>query len=152
MGCNARPLNSSQINRIMEKDPYAGPRYGGTFAVDQLPAALRTRTGYIVNTAPSNHSGIHWIAVYCGDTMDEYFCSYGSDPPPEVVQALKRGFKHTHGITQGSSDLCGYYCILYLFVRCRGVSLEQFMDAFTEYPDINDCIVKLSNKISLASG
>ena len=140
----AKPLTTVDIDWVMMSDPYTRELFGGTKAIDQLPVSRpKGSVCYIINTSPSNHPGTHWIAVYLNDTVDEYFCSYGSDPPKEVRRLLRKPYKRTEHLTQNiSSNLCGQYCILYLLSRCRGHSLEKFMATFTTVLYANDLIVQ----------
>ncbi len=92
------------------------------------------QTGVLVfNTDKRNEPGTHWIGLVLTPTRVEYFDSYGLPPHsfPDVYRELvrsKRAIIWSNTQLQGlTSTVCGDYCVLFLLLRIRGVSLEDFV-------------------------
>ena len=137
-------MNTLQINKIMTSDTACGPIFRGTWSIDKIPKALKFPACYVINTSPSWHPGTHWVALYINKKEQEYFCSLGSHPPPQVKRLFRRKVqlrKTRHRLQGLKSNLCGQYCVLYLLCRCRGYTLKRFLQCFTDYTNLNDTIV-----------
>ena len=119
------------IDGVMFSNPVTRDLYGGTLALDEAVELLqRKRVGrrcYVVNSSPSNHVGSHWTAVWIGkNNATEHFCSYGMSPPIELHWTLGEYKKSYVQLQDAESELCGYYCMLYLMCRCRGSVWKNF--------------------------
>ena len=92
-----------------------------------------------------NHMGSHWTAVWIGkDNATEHFCSYGMSAPVALHWALGGKYKRSYVQLQNlGSELCGYYCMLYLMCKCRGFSMEEFLNCFTDDQKVNEDIIRL---------
>lgn len=140
----------------MYNDPITRKYYRGTWSVDNVPLkkALKSkaRSCFIVNSSPSTHPGSHWTAVWINenktskDRCVEHFCSYGLPPPLQLHQLLQSGTKKyirsRKQLQKRNSILCGYYCMLYLMCKSRGLGMKKFLNCFSKFPEINDNIVK----------
>ena len=138
------------IDEVMLSNPATKHYYGGTWGLDEAVAMMTEINNvgvcYVVNSCPSNHLGSHWTAVWFGDEgRAEHFCSYGLPPPIELHTALGGKYKRSCiQLQHVDSELCGYYyCMLYLMCKCRGFNMEEYLNCFTEYPTMNDKIVRL---------
>ena len=84
----------------------------------------------IVNTDISSLPGQHWIAVYfSGKGQCEYFDSYGLPPiHTDIRNALRQCnlklFYNPCTFQGVTTNVCGEYCLLFLFLRCRGFSMK----------------------------
>jgi len=110
----------------------------GVYAANQLPPSIHTFTAaIIINTAPSNKPGEHWVAVYISNSgHGEYFNSYGLPPYiPYHIRFLKRNclfYTWNNRCIQGDlSQFCGHYSFLYLACRASGYSLQDFLNKFS---------------------
>ena len=85
------------------------------------------------------------MCVFLGDSSD-YFDSLGN-PPLEVKEFLTKqgnGFSYnTKRLQSHGSDVCGDYCILFAYFRCRGYALKEYVELFTDDLDYNDKLVQL---------
>jgi hypothetical protein len=135
-------MDTCEIDQLMYSDRCARRFYGGTCAIDNIPKRISRPVCYIINTSPSWHPGTHWIAIFKLRSTEEYFCSYGSTPQPELSLLLGQNYTSNNEIVQDlESDLCGQYCILYLLCRCRGYTLSKFLDCFSSNTTQNDQVV-----------
>ena len=129
-------LNSIQLYKILSKDIYTRDCFRGVFAINTLPKKSIYPSCLIVNTDPSNKPGSHWLAIYYNkDGESEFFDSYGINPKYYGIQNYleRTSSKWTQNKRQFQSfysNLCGYFCFLYLMAKCRGYSLDEIN--FTE--------------------
>jgi hypothetical protein len=111
----------------------------GIFSADALPSGV---AGFpaclIVNTHPSSKPGEHWVAFFMDSKKRlEYFDSYGRDVAPNSYFEKFADVFETKSFNkmrlQGPfSAVCGYYCLSYIFYRCLGYSLNQFLSLFSK--------------------
>jgi len=135
-------MDTTQIDDAMSRDACLRKTYGGTWSIDNFPAWSSDPCCYIINLSPSWHRGSHWTAVYRDKHRCEYFCSYGSRAPKEIRRLMGRNYSESGVQLQTiNSDLCGQYCILYIMCRCRGGSLNDFLDCFSGNCVVNDYII-----------
>jgi hypothetical protein len=138
-------MNTIQIDKIMKKHYFTNKIYLGTFAIDKLPIEVKYPSCLIVNNQKSSEEGEHWIAIYFGKNKQaEFFDSFGN--PPKRFGLDKYINKHSSRMTFNKIKLqsnyslfCGYYCLLYLIYKCKGFSLNYFLNFFNK-PIDNDRI------------
>ena len=150
-------VGTLEINKIMYNHPITRKYYRGTWALDKVPMKQafkrKARSCFIVNSCPSTHPGSHWTSVWIDENKNskkrkvEHFCSYGLPPPLKLHRLLSRGStdykRNRKHLQKQNSILCGYYCMIYLMFKCRGLGMKAFLKCFTDYPEINDRILKL---------
>lgn len=124
-------------------------------AVDELKHFKRPIYG-ILNIQESHMPGLHWIAILWEKNSNilEVFDSFGFGPSgySDFIAkfAKNHGLKIKYNPNQYQSDysvLCGYYSILFLRNRIRGITYENFLEVFTENLKSNDANVKTSFKL-----
>ena len=139
---------TSEIECCINSDPLLREGVIGVFAADRIPSSFK-RGGIIVNTDTADKSGTHWCAMYLSsdDGKAEFFDSYGE--PPTVysdyfMRTIKRNSStYTYNrkrLQNDTSNVCGQYCLFYLFHRLRGVPLKTIVQTFQYYPN-NDYYV-----------
>ena len=91
-----KKMNTIEIDRILKKDIFTGPIYGGTFALDEFQKTDLKKIIYIVNLSPSwDPPGTHWCAVInMPPNKTIFFNSFGDPPPSEILNHLL--FKNDH--------------------------------------------------------
>ena len=138
-------MNENEIAHYLMSDEYTSMFFRGVMAYDKLPATNCVKGLYIVNTDSSTGPGKHWVCLFVED-LCEYFDSLGN-PPLEVksfIQKQQKPYIYSNIKLQGSnSDVCGDYCILFSYFRCRGYSMKHFVEMFTNDVDKNDNEIKL---------
>ena len=143
-----------QINKLLKHDKFCKKKFGGTWPVDMVPTNKINKTKrhfcFVVNSSPSWSTGSHWTAIWAskktnGSYKVEHFCSYGLKPVMGLhakLVKLDQKYKYNKITLQSiSSDLCGYYCILFLKCKCRGISTKKMMSCFSKNVIVNDVIV-----------
>ena len=142
-------MNSAQIDYILRHDPCTAHMWRGVFPRDLLKQqSTILPAGYIANTAPSGHSGEHWVAFFFpadGDSA-EFFDSYAFNVAPDFKKFLKAyGHKNWIGLDRriqgGLTTVCGQHCIFFLTLRARGWTMKEIMKQFEEVTNWNDSLV-----------
>ena len=139
-------MNTQQIQSYMVNDPYIRQYYGGVLGRNQIPYLVMDYPKiYIVNTDPTDQPGAHWITLYV-DEVAEYFDSLGTIPEQDFKNFLVlNGSKYMYNskiIQNYNSDLCGQYCLMYSYFRCRGCKFENIIKMYSDNLKLNDVKVK----------
>ena len=105
---------------------------------------------YVVNLDNDDQPGSHWVAIWIGCAGAEYFDPIGLPPLfTDIEQFMdKASGQWTYNdaeLQSVDSDVCGHYCLFYLFHRRRGMPLAyvQYIIASTRGDDIVKQFVKL---------
>ena len=119
-------MNTEQVDYILRRC-LRGLKvdFLGVFASDRIPMHPTSYPCcFVANTDPAALGGSHWVAFYytSSDTLD-FFDSLGQDPNTY-------GFPTSHTLNYNSyqfqsftSNVCGHYCIYFLYHRSRSKSL-----------------------------
>lgn len=134
-------MNASEVYSYLEILP---AKNIGVYASDCLPRKIAPSTALIVNTDPHTKRGTHWVALYLdGNGYLEYFDSFGQ--PPFVldhIRFIRRNsflYRFNSKVLQNyDSDLCGHYCLGYLFFRSNGFTMSHFVKLFSKNLISND--------------
>ena len=138
-------MNTLQIKKALEQNRFTKKNFCGVFAADELPKTVDTfPCGFIANTDPSTKPGTHWVAFYFpSHEKGEFFDSYGY--PPEYYGKSFKFYKletwNSRKIQSSWSEVCGQYCIFYLYHKSRGCSMNKIVNMFTDNTSLNDCNV-----------
>lgn len=105
-------------------------------SVDTLPAHRNSSTLFIVNTASSNLSGNHWIAIMVRQKNGYVFDSFGQIPPSEISHWLNlRGYNwstNQRRVQSYMTETCGLFCLYFLFFATsktlENESYDRIMD------------------------
>lgn len=117
------------------------------FAANKIPIYFTPPTYIISNLDPDTKPGSHWVAM-CINTkgVGEYFDSFGRKPTGYHEMFLKtncRKWIYNNRVIQNYlSSLCGIYCLVYIYFKCNGVSMSDFLDIFSDNTLFNDQIVQ----------
>ena len=138
-------MNNIEISNYLSSDEYTKRYFQGVVAYDELSLYEKPMGLYVVNTDISTGPGIHWVCVLIGENC-EYFDSLGK--PPSVVKNFldkqNKPYIFSSKKLQGDkSDVCGDYCLLYSYFRCRGLSMKDFINIFSNDTVYNDSIVEM---------
>ena len=111
-------MNTSDIYKFIFHDEKLEVIFKGVFSADNYN--LERNGIYIVNIDKSSLPGTHWVAYYVADGLIEFFDSYGKNGND---YKLLNGNVFNTVVLQSNFTSCGYYCLYYSFLRCRGYSL-----------------------------
>lgn len=122
--------------------------HNGVYPRDLLPLSVNSPSAIVVNTDPQSRPGTHWTAIYINEyRAADFFDSYGKPPNKESKDFIQRNSRtsrfSTASLQSLTSTVCGQYCVLFLFFRSRGVSMDRFLSIFTNSATLNDRLVCL---------
>lgn len=117
------------------------------FAANRLPIYMTPPVYLICNLDPDTKPGSHWIAIFINaNGIGEYFDSFGRKPESYQLAFLKRNaIRWTYNskvIQNFFSSLCGEYCLMYLYLKYRGICMRNFENIFTGDTYNNDVLLK----------
>ncbi len=146
-------MNTQQIERALKHNPKTVKRFCGVFPSDRLPKSLSTfPCGFVANTDPSTEPGTHWVVFHFPNPKTcEFFDSYGQKPEhySESFKTYLKPFEQERNVRKLQSswtEVCGHYCIFYLYQRACGHSLNNIVNMFGNNTLSNDrkvsCYVK----------
>ena len=132
----------SCLELALKKDELTSEMCCDVVARDELPTQVVYPSCYIINTKPRTHSGEHWLAVYYDPEGNaDFFDSYGQHPSyfhlKDFLNRTSKTWSYNQKRVQGFSSYCGYYCLLYLFMRSRQKS-NKFFSYFNNNYVLND--------------
>ena len=120
-------MQTDQISQLLSRDPMMCP--------------------YGVVAKDAEQPGEHWIAMYV-DTKrrGDYFGPYGLEPQHIEFTNFMNGHcsewvPNDRTLQSPMSTVCGQYCVAFLLLRCRNVSMHAFTRLFTTDLVANDCRV-----------
>ena len=134
------PLTDVVLRHLAQDDPILNEVFEGVFPSDRLPSPKYQGTAaYIVNTDPLGEPGRHWLAIWTENGSCEVMDSYGLPitlyGSKDLIRWLRDGFgtilTNTRILQTFNSMACGHYALLYLKDRCRGQSMEDFLERFS---------------------
>ncbi len=118
-------MDTCQLMDAVSQDFIMKDIFIGVFPRDLVPSH-RGAASLIANTDKSDESGTHWVAMYKDKTSCDYFDSYGNVPFENKF--LRENFSCNKNVLQSPySDVCGHYCLYFLYYRCRGYSLNEIV-------------------------
>lgn len=139
-------MNSIQIENILSRDPVTQKFFLGVFASDQLPRSIaRFPACFVCNVDDSRRPGSHWVAFYLPSPDEvEFFDSYGNEPAFFKGPILNFFSQFSHAVFNPQplqsfvTAVCGQFCVYFIFYRCHGKTLKQFLLQFGSEKMCND--------------
>lgn len=128
-----------------------------------LPRVQRYPASFVINTAPHDHPGEHWVAAFLhSKEYGEYFDSYGLRPiePRITTWLLKNAYDICYSGTllqdvDPTSDACGPFAICFVAMKDLGYSLEDIITHFYKTLPSNDMVAatmaRLFNRIKIST-
>ncbi|VDI06909.1 Hypothetical predicted protein [Mytilus galloprovincialis] len=108
---------------------------------DELPDEVSNRPrSFVVNTDDCDGKGIHWVAFHFPreGPVEFFFDSFGRSPEYYhrrfMNVLIANGPQYRFSTTQvqpGSSDTCGLYCVHFVKMRYRNISMEDIVKDFS---------------------
>ena len=141
-------MDTVQLEDAIMRDPICAKIFGGVKAADKLPSYVsNSHKFYITNTQNLKEPGEHWVVIY-SNMLPEFFDSCGQSP-----ESYKKEFQYflvNHGpnyihnerrLQNIDSDVCGNFCLFYIYHRSRNISMKRILKMFTTDLESNDRLV-----------
>lgn len=144
-------MDENEINEKLRKTN----NYLGTYSLDEL-SSLRISiypSYLIINMDLRGNSGTHWIgmALY---HQDVYLCDSLGTLIPDIrfpielinflhLVSFNKQLHISKQLQSYSSNLCGKYCVFFIFLMSLTNNYLTFLSYFSNKLDINDCIIIL---------
>jgi hypothetical protein len=116
-------MRTSQIYHLVKRDAILRNKFIGVFSADTY--AYINEGFYIVNTDTSDLKGSHWVVYYVQNGITEFFDSCGKNG---YYYGMEKGELFNNVVLQGSLPVCGYYCLYFCLLRCRGISMHSIVN------------------------
>ena len=131
-------MNSSQIYKILSRDPDSARYFAGVFPSDKIPEIQSFPSTIVLNTDKHDKKGTHWLAVYMQDRKNlEFFDSFGL-PPETYGEDIARFVKkyprircNNTRLQSITSNVCGQYCIFFIVKRCQGLCMTSIVNVLS---------------------
>ena len=136
-------MNSLQLEQALRHIPAQSL---GVFPANKIPIVLTRPCALVANVDKSHKPGSHWVAINIDKNgHDVFFDSYGLPTSvPHHINRLRRNCVVYEWNIQKlqclDSDVCGHYCIDFLFYMCNDYSLNMFCTLFTNNQRVNDVL------------
>ena len=137
-------MDTNQLRRLLA--PVHG--FKGVYSRDTLPKQVTYPCALICNTDQASGPGEHWVAMYIDSLgYGEYFDSYGILPlhkgMTNFMNHVCTYWKYNTQKLQGkNSRVCGHYCIVYLWCKAHGHSMDDMVKLYGPNLKQNDDLVK----------
>lgn len=133
-------MNTLQIQNLLEKNKTTVKLFKGVYPYNKIPKKLYKKPFFIiVNLDPNTKPGTHWFCIFCPKFgCIEVFDSYGDQAVKTNIKAIIRKnskknecfIKNIKRLQGDYSDVCGYYCCVFAYYRCKNYSMKNFLDMF----------------------
>jgi len=115
-------MNTFNIYNLVKRDMLLRCKFRGVFASDNY--VYNGDGFYIVNTDKACLEGTHWVVYYVENGTMEFFDSYGENGG---YYGITDSILFNNVELQRSLPVCGYYCLYYCVLRCRGISMDRIV-------------------------
>ncbi len=108
----------------------------GVFARDELPK-VSYPSCFIINNKNKNNVGEHWLAFFYDTNKNcSFFDSYGLPASfyclNEYIQFTSNTYNSNIIQYQAFNSIsCGYFCLLFLYLKSRNISIKQVLSRNT---------------------
>lgn len=145
-------MDERTISEYLLSNEVTKHRFIGVLSFQELPDYSDKVCGfYIVNTDTVEGSGKHWLVINKVNNGNiEFFDSLGKSPNTYSSHILKflensaSSYSFSNKRIQGNSDLCGDYCIMFIYLRLTGLSYQDFLKLFSDDLNENDEMIDLN--------
>ena len=134
-------MRTRELASLLKKHKDTQHLFKGVYPCDKIPKSLPSNAAIIANTDPYGKSGRHWVAYFFNPTHVYYFDSYGQPPLNKELKrpmTVRKSKKYFGRRLQGSSPVCGHYCLYFILAMIKGWGFTHFNHLL----DHNDLLVK----------
>jgi len=144
-----KDLTNKDINDVLFKNSVTKRYYIGTFPACLFPIIKSGKVAFITNTDEHDKAGEHWNAWIVDGNVLTFFDSFGRSPLDETLPKQYHEFtncfknvQYVNSRIQGwESNMCGYFCIHFIYILSLNLEVKHFLSDYTKNFDFNDKIV-----------
>ncbi len=126
-------MNTKEILDVLNNDLFTSKYCYSVLPLNHfLENSFPNSSFAVVNYDDCDKPGSHWVAIFIDENRNvEYFDSYGIMPLDfsiiSKLEEISNGKEIIFNLArfQGTSSVCGQYCLVYLLLRTRGVKLRK---------------------------
>ena len=142
-------MNGRDLDRILKSNRVTKRQYIGTFPASIFPESGRDSYSFISNTQEHNKKGDHWVGWFIRDRTVTFMDTFGRAPDDETFPDYFSDFIDKFDnvefsrvqIQSISSQLCGYFCIQFVYIMSLGLEIDAFIKEYTTDTLLNDILV-----------
>ena len=129
-------MNTREIDASLKNCPITRNFFVGTFSCSQIPPLplSKRRRGWILNVDPSG-PGTHWVAAFVNERNKIWYFDSTAEEPNKYIQAFLNQFsaveKLNFRLQNFFSDICGQYCVYFIYSCCKKKSFERIVGRFS---------------------
>ena len=133
-------METSEIFASLKVNEEMKRAFDGVYPIDMLPEKHQVnydkygQAYMVVNLDPHYKTGSHWVSLCISpndDLYDEYFDSYGQEPPKIVREYLGNNYLwQCKQLQNDLSTICGQWCMFYIREKCRKRALTEIVGTF----------------------
>ena len=131
-------MNGKEIVDYLFNDIESFSKFYGIYAIDQLIFELPDKECFLVcNTDESFKTGKHWVVIYINSKTGniEYFDSLGKKPLDKFLSFMRQDKRNiiynVKRLQSTSSDSCAFFCLYFIYLRCRGIAFKYLLNSFS---------------------
>jgi len=140
-------LTNLVIDHFLTRNSVTKPYYQGCYPANKLPDSLQHPHSMVVNFDSASKPGTHWVALFSPFKGHvDYFDSYGGDGVTTINRHLRKCYltctRALASIQNDSSQVCGYYCMFFIYMRSMGVKMHKVEQYLKTQPNPDNYVVK----------
>jgi hypothetical protein len=125
-------MDNFELASIIKRIPKI-KKFHGVFSIDTIP---EIRSGcMIVNLDPASSRGSHWVGLFVNGSAS-YFDTFSRKAPIEVSSKFKVTEKLRKPVQPLFSTLCGFYCILFLYLKSSNYKMDAIESLMHKLTDV----------------
>ena len=135
-------MNTIELKNILKNNKYTKPYFQNILAYDQInhiQLKKKKNYSYIINSSPASSEGVHWLCIF----GNSYLCNIFDPLGLSITKYYKKLYTKLQTLTKKivyrsvriqslTSDSCGHFCCIYLFLRGHKFTHSQILNSFFE--------------------
>ena len=146
-------MNTKQLWQSLTNNCRTVNYFNGVYSYNNLGEITKRPKLIICNTDPSYRSGEHWVLfLFNNDNSVDFFDSMGKEPGfygLEFTNLIEKYSNYFYMIDYQiqpiDSNLCGFYCLSYAYLKCVNLSFKKSLIPF----DIGISLITSSIRLSI---
>lgn len=140
-------MNNLEIEAILFTNETTRKSFIGAFTPNELDklGKFKNEASFVINICPIG-STCHWCSVYMDKQSIQYFDSSGTKSfllnskikNFLLRQKRRKVFVNQTTIQSNTSELCGLFCIMFIFFISKGKTIKYFINKFNKNVNLKE--------------